>query len=462
MKRTVVAVLVVPLLLLAACGGGGGSNAASSSTGDLAAQCPVGAVAKASSKPVQITMWHSMTRANQDTLQQLTDEFNASHPDIHVNLVNQTSYADTLTKFKAALGGGDLPDLVQIQDVDQRLVIDSGALLPAQACIDATHFDESAILPRIRSYYTVQGVQWAMPFSVSNPILYFNKKAFEKAGLDPNNPPKTLDDLRAASQQLVASGATKYGLALKEDPWYFEEWLAMAGQPYADHSNGRDGRATKVLFDEEAGQTVAQWMAGMAKDQLAEGVPNTGFDNLFALGNEVAGMTMDTSAALGTISQVLGSGQYPNVELGAAALPGPGTGGTIVAGSALYLVNRSSAARQEAAFEFASFLAGAQSQSTWAAGTGYIPIRTDATTLAPISALWAQNPLYRIAFDQIANGADTNASAGPVIGAMEPVRDAVVYAEQSIFQGTDPIAALQQAAQTANAAIADYESRVRG
>ncbi len=171
---------------------------------------------------------------------------------------------------------------------------------------------------------------------------------------------------------------------------------------------------------------------------------------------------MDTSAALGTISQVLGSGQYPNVELGAAALPGPGTGGTIVAGSALYLVNRSSAARQEAAFEFASFLAGAQSQSTWAAGTGYIPIRTDATTLAPISALWAQNPLYRIAFDQIANGADTNASAGPVIGAMEPVRDAVVYAEQSIFQGTDPIAALQQAAQTANAAIADYESRVRG
>ena len=465
MKRALRLTLVVPLIVVAAACGGGGSGTSSPGGSqqptDLAAQCPVGALGKAATKPVQITMWHSMTRANQETLQQLTDKFNSSQTDVHVNLVNQTSYEDTLTKFKAALGGGDLPDLVQIQDVDQQLVIDSKALLPAQACIDAEHVDQSTILPRIKSYYTVQGVQWAVPFSISNPILYFNKKAFVKAGLDPNNPPTTLDELRAASQKIVDSGAAKYGLALKEDPWYFEEWMAMAGETYADHGNGREGRATKVQFDGQQGQAIAQWISGMAKDQLAEGVDRGGFDNLLALGNNVAAMTMDTSAALGTITQVLGSGQYPDVELGAATLPGPpGGGGTVVAGSALYLVNKSAPERQEASFEFATFLASAQSQSTWAAGTGYIPIRTDAATLEPISTTWAQNPLYRIAFDQLQRGTDNAASAGPVIGAMEPVRDAVVNAEQSIFQGSDPTAALNGAAATANAAITDYESRL--
>jgi sn-glycerol 3-phosphate transport system substrate-binding protein len=160
---------------------------------------------------------------------------------------------------------------------------------------------------------------------------------------------------------------------------------------------------------------------------------------------------------------VLNSGQYPDVELDAAALPGPaGGGGTVVAGSALYLVNKSAPERQEAAFKFATFLASAQSQSTWAAGTGYIPIRTDATTLEPISTTWAQNPLYRIAYDQLQRGQDNAATAGPVIGAMEPVRDAVINAEQSIFQGSDPVGALNNAASTANAAITDYESRLGG
>ena len=473
LKRSIAVAALSSLLAVAACGGGGsssGSSGGSPASSDVAAQCPVGALDKAASKPVQITMWHSMTRVNEDTLKELTDEFNGSQQDVHVNLVNQTSYEDTLTKFKAALGGGDLPDVVQIQDVDQQLVIDSQAMLPAQACLDAEHVDQSAILPRIKSYYTVQGVQWAVPFSVSNPILYYNKAAFERAGLDPNKPPATLDELRSYSQQIVSSGAATYGLALKQDPWYFEEWMAMAGQTYADHGNGRDARATKLEIDNAQGQAIAQWIAGMAKDHLAEGTTRTTFDNLFALGADtstgknIAAMTMDTSAALGTISQVLGSGQYSDVKLGVAPLPGPvAGGGTIVAGCALYIVKqRSTPERQEAAFKFATFLASAQSQATWGGKTGYIPIRTDAAPLEPLATTYAQHPDFKIAFDQLQRGADNSATAGPVIGAMEPVRDAIVNAEEKIFQGGDPLAALTGAVGTANAAISDYESRVSG
>src|SRR5262245_36206377 len=54
--------------------------------------CPLNALKTAKGKPVEITMWHSMTRANQDTLQKLVDQFNGSQSDVKVNLVNQIDY----------------------------------------------------------------------------------------------------------------------------------------------------------------------------------------------------------------------------------------------------------------------------------------------------------------------------------------------------------------------------------
>lgn len=459
------AAALVVASIAAACGGGGGSSAkpgeGSGSGNDSAARCPVGAIAKAPTKPVPVTFWHSMVRANADALAKLADRFNASHPAIKVALVNQTSYEDTLTKYRAALGGGTLPDLVQIQDVDQRLMIDSRSVLPAGACVTATEYDISDVLPRILSYYTVDGTLWSLPFGVSNPVLYFNKQAFQKAGLDPDKPPATLDQLRAASQELVTSGVVKYGLSLKQDPWYLEEWHGTAGRLYADHDNGRKGRAGAVMFGGETGAEIFRWIAAMSKDKLAQLTSSTSFDNLLSIGNGAAAMTLETSAALGTILQVLGSGQFPNVTLGVAPLPGPtGDGGTVVAGSTLFLVNRSAPARQEAAWTFARWLDEPEQMAEWAAATGYIPIRTKAADLPVIQDLWKHTPEFRVAYDQIKGGTDNAASAGPVIGDMEAVRVVIRDALQSLFKGADPDATLRQAVEGANRAIENYESRI--
>jgi sn-glycerol 3-phosphate transport system substrate-binding protein len=75
-------------------------------------KCPLSALKSAKSKPVQITMWHSMTRANEDTLKGLVDAFNSSQSDVKVNLVNQIDYVQTFVKYKAGLSSGDLPDIV--------------------------------------------------------------------------------------------------------------------------------------------------------------------------------------------------------------------------------------------------------------------------------------------------------------------------------------------------------------
>src|SRR5216683_1125366 len=445
--------LVGPIVLLAgACGGGGKGGGGGGTAGGpgttaaaMASQCPKGAVAQSAQKPVQITMWHSMTQANLQALTKLTDRFNASHTDIHVNLVNQTSYADTLTKYKAVLGGGARPDMVQIQDVDQQLVIDSHSVLPVEACIQAEKIDTSGFVPRVLSYYTVRGVQYAMPFATSNPVLYYNKQSFQKAGLDPEKPPATLDEVRADAQKIVASGADKYGIALKNEGSLIEEWSAMAGALYANNGNGRTARATGVELGGPTGQGIYSWLSGMARDKLAESTSVTGFDNLLAIGNNVAAMTIETSAALGTIFQVLSSGQYRNVTLGVAPLPGPVAGGpTIQAGSALYVVSGTSPARQEAAFMFAEWLSEPAQTAEWSAATGYLPVRTSASSQPVLQQAWAARPELRVAYDQLARGADTLAARGPLIGDMEGVRTAEIDAETELFHGADPASTLQK------------------
>lgn len=464
-----VAALAVLGLIATACGGGGdgGTDKAAGGGGATSAlpACPIGSIEKAT-KPVDITYWHAMPRSNEETLKKLADDFNGSQSDVRVGLVNQTSYDDAFNKFKAGLTTGDLPDLVQIEDTGLQQMIDTRAVLPAASCVKATRFDTSDILVRVLDYYSVEDVLWPVPFNVSNPVLYFDKAAFRQAGLDPAAPPRTLDELEAAARKLKAAGYPA-GLALKLDPWHLEQWSAKAGVPYVNNGNGRRGRATEVAFATKVGRDVFTWLDRMVTEKLAvtnEAGGQSAFDNLLAVGNRRAAMTIDTSAALGTVTQVLSGGEYAGIELGVAALPGPaGKGGVLVGGAANYIVAKSSPAKQEAAWRFAAFLTEAASQAVWSAGTGYVPIRKSAASLSPLTELWAKEPSYRVAYDQLLAGAANEATAGPVIGDYRGVRSAVIAAEQAmLLQGVAPEQALQQAVQDANEAMAAYNLRVGG
>ncbi len=430
-------------------------------------KCDLGALKKASGV-TEITFWHSMARANEETLVRLTDQFNASQSKVKVTLVNQTSYVDTAQKYVAGLSTGDLPDLVQIEDTGLQQMIDTQSVLPVQSCIKADKFKTNDFVKRVIDYYTVDGTQWAMPFNVSNPVLYYNKLAFEKAGLDPDVAPKTLDEIKSFSQKLVDSGAVNNaGFGLKTDPWYLEQWLAKAGKPYVNNGNGRKSRATAVAFDTKPGLEIFTWMKDMVDGGLAavnndEGSSN--FDNLLGIGADNHAMTIDSSASLGTVTQVLSGGGYPNVEIGVAPIPGPvGKGGVLVGGASLYISNKSAPAKQAAAWEYTKFLTDSETQAEWAAGTGYVPIRKSSVELPAITELWASQPEYKVAYDQLITGTNNVATAGPVIGDYKGVRDEVRTAEQSMFtQGVSPKAALKAAKQKANAAMKEYNSRIGG
>jgi len=429
------------------------------------AKCPLSALDKAD-KPVEITMWHGMNRANEETLQRLTDQFNSSQSDVKVTLVNQTTYRDTFTKYVAGLSTGDLPDIVQIQDISLQQMIDTGSVLPASACVKADKYDLSDHLKRVVDYYTVEGTLWPMPFNVSNPVLYYDKAKFRAAGLDPDKPPSTLEEVKSVSEKLKASGVvSQAGFGLKTDPWYLEQLMAKAGKPFVNNSNGRKARATKAAFDSSSGLEIFTWLSDMVSKGLATVNADEGSEsvnNLLGIRSGTHAMTIDSSASLGTIQQVLASGEGGGVELGVAPMPGPsGKGGVLVGGAALYIVNKSAPEKQAAAWEFAKFLSEPQTQADWAAGTGYVPIRESSVDLDVIKNLWATTPGFKVAYDQLVTGVNNDATAGPVIGDYQGVRDALRDAENSMFtEGTKPRAALKAGKSAANEKITAYNSRV--
>ncbi len=454
-------------LSLAACSGSGSNGSAGGGDGGGAkgSACPVTALAKASGT-VSITFWHAMNRANEEVLQRLIDAYQAQQPKVKVQLINQTGYREAFEKYKAGLSTGDLPDLVQIEDTGTQQMVDTQSIIPIGDCVKADRYDTSDFVSRTLDYYTVSGTLWPMPFNVSNPVLYYDKNAFTAVSLDPEKPPSTLDEVEEYSAKLKTAGY-EFGYGLKLDPWFIEQLSAKSGVPFVNNGNGRDERATKAVFANPTGQEIFSWMKRMVDQRLA--VTNSAegpsaFDNLLGIRSKRNAMTIDSSAALGTISQVLASGEGGGVSLGVGPMPGAaGRGGILVGGAALYVPKKSSPVEQAAAWDLIKFLVSSANQAEWAAGTGYVPLRKSSIELPVIKDLWAKQPGYRVAYDQLITGVENTATAGPVLGPYQQVRDIVLAAEQRMFtQGDAAKAALDRAEAEANRALEEYNARVAG
>jgi len=442
-----------------------GAAARSAATTSAAAlpKCPTTAIKKG--QTVGITFWESAIRANLTTLQGIAKRYNASQSQVHVTLVTQNGYDDTWQKYEAGLSTGQLPNVVQLEDQRTQVALDTGSVLPVQSCINATDYPTADFLARPLSYWRVGGQQVAMPFAVSAPVLYYNQLSFTKAHLDPATPPATLPQMLSDAAALKAVGI---GTGLVLDPWHLETWLATANQLFVDNKNGRSGRATHAVFGTRTAEQIFTDLDTLVKSGDAVTNPSSGpsaVDNLIGIGTGKYGMTIDTSADLGTISVLLAGGHYPNVKLGVGAFPAlsPSVrGGVEPGGSGVYIVAKGSTpAKIEASWKFVSYLESTQSVATWAAGTGYIPTRRSSVTTPTIKRLWAASPYYKVAYNEILNGVASPATAGSVIGPYEDVRTDVLNAETSMFTaGVSPKQALSTALQNVNATLAQYNQRL--
>jgi sn-glycerol 3-phosphate transport system substrate-binding protein len=438
-----------------------GSSTGSVTTTTKPAGFPIGAAASASSKPVPVTMWHSMTENNLVTLQKLVSTFNGSQSDVKVSLVNQSSYTDTLTTYTAALGTSNLPDLVQMESIDLQEMVDSQSVVPAGDAVAAdTSFDLTDVLPSAIEYFKVDGTLYGMPWNESSQIMYYNKAAFTKAGLDPTKPPATLAEYQSMSLKIVSSGAAKYGTSLKLTPSNIEDWLGQAGDLLVNNNNGRTARATSVAFEGSIGAQLFGWYEEMFTSKAAQPTNANNYDNLYAIAFGTAPMTIETSAALGTVLKDLSS--FKNVELGVGPLPSPSSSsqGVPYGGAGLYIVKHSVPERQDGAWQFIKFLLTAPSMAAWSLGSGYIPITKSAVTDPSLEAKWAEIPQYRVAYEMVLNTTTSAATAGAVCGPLDQIETEMQNGLTSISTGTSATSALAHTVTACNSDISSYNQRV--
>lgn len=412
--------------------------------------------------PTRVTLWHSMSQPLEGALQRIVQQFNESQSQYRVEAIFQGSYTQSLQKLRNSVGSGDIPALIQLDDVSTQIMIESGVITPVQEFIDEEDYDLSDFEPKALAYYTVDDTLYSMPFNLAGPILYYDKEAFAAAGLDPDAPPTTLEEVRQYSARLVQRNergeVTRFGIALQISPWMFEQMLAKQGALYVNNNNGRDGRATEAVFDSPEGQRIIQWYDEMVDSGLALNAGRSSTDAVLALATGRAVMAMESTALLGVaVAVIVQAGEDPN-RLGTGPLPAPeGEGGIVLGGASLWILSERPEEEQRGAWEFIKFATSPEQQARWHADTGYFPMRLSAYDLPAAVKKQQDFPQFRTAIDQLRASPDTPATRGALLGPFTEVRERVAAAfERVLVAGADPAQALEQAADEATEEIEEY------
>ena len=232
---------------------------------------------------------------------------------------------------------GELPDVCQMYDVGTKFMSDSGMIIPVEDMFETTGYDKSTVMDVITSYYSVDGKQYAMPFNVSTPMLYYNKDVFEAAGLDPDSPPTTYEEVLEYSKQIVDSGAASVGFAQAIYGWFFEQQLAGLGMTYGNNDNGRTSDMTAVDFDSNGGglKIMQMWKDLYDSGYTANYGTTTADTQTAFFGGDTAMIIESTAILKNAIESSdfeVGTGYLPVIEEN-------DEGGVIIGGASLWLMD---------------------------------------------------------------------------------------------------------------------------
>jgi sn-glycerol 3-phosphate transport system substrate-binding protein len=451
--RRISAIAFALAMVAVACGGGGGIGGAPGG-GDLSAQAP-GKDVKPAAK---ITWWHAMSGVNGEAINRIVKSFNESGKGVQVEAIFQGTYDDLLAKLNTAIASNAAPALVQVYDIGQAYMRDSAQIVPMQAFIDRDKFDTKDFEPAVINYYKYQDKLQSMPWNASSSILFYNKDAFKEVGLDPEKPPLTFTEVADAAKKLTKKdgGTTvRYGFGPSIYGWLFEQMMATSAAPYADNGNGRDNRATKVLWNSpEAKAILNWWKAGVDGGYFYNpGIDNAGSTNAFNSGKTA--MYIESTATLRNSINVakfqVGTGLYPRPD------NKPANGGNIIGGASLYIMKSRPVEEQQAAWEFVKYAMTPAIQAQWQADTGYYPVVKGAYDQGPSKEWSTKYPQFTTAINQIRNSPQNRATNGAVLGVMPQARQRTQKMIEAVLLGQQSVdAAVEAAVSDMNAQIDKY------
>ncbi|MFW6321244.1 MAG: extracellular solute-binding protein, partial [Halohasta sp.] len=377
-----------------------------------------------------IEFWHAMGGSKGLLLEELIREFEEQADGIHINAKSKGSYRGTFQTTLSAAKKGTGPTLAQIYEIGTAQALDSGAFTPVEGVLPNSVSLRDYVDP-VLSYYRTDGQLNSMPFNSSVPVLCLNVEAFKRAGLDPNNPPKTFSQVTDAARQLVEAGVADYGITFAVYSWFVEQWFATAGQEIVNKQNGRAGTPDEAFFDSESAIELYEWWTSLDHEGLYH---NPGLEARgkakSAFFEGTAPMVIASSSSVGGITD-----EAP-FDVRISSFPTPGAGeGLIVGGASLWVSESATRKEREAAGEFLAWLTRPEQQTRWHRETGYLPVHEGGIDQLERDGWFRQNPGHKVAIDQLLSSKDSPATNGARIGPFSTVRTLVGEAYTDIRDG---------------------------
>lgn len=411
----------------------------------------------------KITFWHSMDGSLGKEVDTLVQRFNQNQGNYKVISVYKGNYEQSLAAGIAAFRTGNAPDILQVYEVGTATMMASKAVRPVYQVFQEAgiEFDESDYIPSVAAYYTdaKTGHMLSQPFNSSTPVLYYNKEIFAKAGLDPDTPPVSWQQLADYSKKLNAAGV-ECSYSTGWQGWvHLENFSAWNGLPYASKNNGFDGYDAMLEFNNPQ---IVQHITLLQTMNKAGQFSYFGrkSENVEKFYNGSCAMVINSSGSMADIRH------YAKFEFGVAKMPYDANiksapQNAIIGGASLWVMEGKQEDTYHGVAAFLSFLMEPENAAAWHQKTGYLPVTNAAYQLSQQQGFYQKNPDADIPIQQMLNKQPLSYTKGLRLGNLPQIRAVVDEELEAVWIGKKtPQQALDSAVQRGNQLLRRFEHSV--
>ncbi|OZI19034.1 sn-glycerol-3-phosphate ABC transporter substrate-binding protein [Bordetella genomosp. 9] len=411
----------------------------------------------------EIQFWHSMEGALGDRVNELVNDFNKKNPDYQVKAVYKGNYGESMNAGIAAFRAGNAPDILQVFEVGTAtMMYAKGAIKPVQQMSEEAGdpIDPKDFIGAVAGYYSSpDGKLVSMPFNSSTVVFYYNKDAFQKAGLDPEKPPKTWEELAADTKKLKAAGV-ECGYTTSWPSWtQLETFSAWHNVPYATKDNGFGGLDARLAIDSPLHVRHMEFLANLAKDgEFMYGGRGDDPNALF-----ISGKCAMITGSSGLRANIIKNAKF---KFGTSTLPyysdvKGAPQNTIIGGASLWVFANKKPDVYKGVTKFFKYLSSPEVAAKWHQQTGYVPVTKAAYELTQKQGFYDQNPGTDVGVKQL-NVQTTAQSRGVRLGYLPQIReieDATI--EQIVSGKVGAQAGLKDAVKRGNDLLEKFEKSVK-
>jgi sn-glycerol 3-phosphate transport system substrate-binding protein len=409
----------------------------------------------------EIQWWHSMTGALGDRVNEIANGFNAKQKDYKIVPVYKGSYPESMTAAIAAFRAGNAPHILQVFEVGTATMMSAkGAIKPVYQMMKEANvpFNTKDYLGPVAGYYTdSKGNMLSMPFNSSTPVFYVNKDAFKKAGLNPDQAPKTWKEFAITAGKLKASGQTCVYTTGWPSWVHIENFSSWHNLPIGTKENGIAGTDTEFKINSPEHVKHIEMLAGFAKN---------GWFTYSGRRNEAEAKFFSGECAMLTSSSAAQANIKKNAKFDFSVNFLPynddikgAPQNSIIGGATLWVMSGKKPAEYKGITEFFKYLSSTDVQAKWHQETGYVPITTAAFEVTKKSGFYEKNPGTDIANRQLMNKPATANSKGLRFGNFVQGREVIEEELESVFAGKkDAKTALDSAVKRGNEILRRFQA----